>query len=333
MRQSLGRGRLLACTLLPIWVGGCALTPIETSPDPLVSRLPAQADLADVAFFPQAAYQCGPAALATALSASGVTPDLKQLSAEVYVPSLKGSLQPELVAAARRYGRVPYQIAPSLGDLLTEVAAGHPVIVLQNLGLSWLPRWHYAVVVGYDLPGGSVTLRSGRTARLVLALDTFQHTWARAGRWAVVVTRPERLPSTAEEGRYLEQLIELERAGALEAALAGYRATLTRWPTSLVAEMGVGNTLYALGRYEEAARVFGDAARRHPDSAAAANNLAMTLAELGCKAEALETAERASAKQDRHRAEVQRTLAQIRLASDLGREAYCSEFAGAVPGG
>ena len=25
------------------------------------------------------------------------------------------------------------------------------LLVLQNLGLSWLPRWHYAVVVGYDL--------------------------------------------------------------------------------------------------------------------------------------------------------------------------------------
>jgi hypothetical protein len=329
----LGRGRLLACTLVPLWVGGCTLAPVHTRPDAWLSKLPPQVYLADVAFFPQEAYQCGPAALATALSASGVTPDLPQLSAEVYVPGMKGSLQPELVAVVRRYGRVPYQLPPSLGDLLTEVAAGHPVIVLQNLGLSWLPRWHYAVVVGYDLPGGSVSLRSGRTPQLMLALETFQRTWARGGQWAMVVTRPERLPSTAEEGRYLEQLIDLEGSGALQPALAGYRAALTRWPASLVAEMGLGNTLFALGRYREAAEVFGAAARRHPDSDAAANNLAVTLAELGCKAEALQAAERASARQGPSHAELQHTLAEIQLDPERDRAAYCSDLATAVAGG
>jgi hypothetical protein len=33
---------------------------------------------------------------------------------------------------------------------LREVAAGNPVLVLQNLSFAWAPVWHYAVVMGYD---------------------------------------------------------------------------------------------------------------------------------------------------------------------------------------
>jgi hypothetical protein len=45
---------------------------------------------------------------------------------------------------------------PGCQQLCEEVAAGHPVIVLQNIGLSWYLVWHYAVVVGYDLHEGTV---------------------------------------------------------------------------------------------------------------------------------------------------------------------------------
>ena len=58
--------------------------------------------------------------------------------------------QVELVAAIRRYGRVPYEIEPSLSSLTAELQAGRPVLVLQNLGIKIAPLWHYAVVVGYS---------------------------------------------------------------------------------------------------------------------------------------------------------------------------------------
>ncbi len=67
-----------------------------------------------------------------------------------------------MIGAARRHGRVAYVIS-SPEELLVEVAAGNPVIVLQNLGLSWVPVWHYAVVIGYDGDADMVTLHSGET--------------------------------------------------------------------------------------------------------------------------------------------------------------------------
>jgi hypothetical protein len=63
-------------------------------------------ELADTPFFPQEALQCGPAALATVLGAAGVAAHPDALAREVYTPGLGGSLQLELVAAARA-ARVP----------------------------------------------------------------------------------------------------------------------------------------------------------------------------------------------------------------------------------
>jgi len=56
-----------------------------------------------------------------------------------------------MIAAARRNGFVAIELAPNLSDLLAEIAAGNPVVVLQNLALDWYPAWHYAVAIGYDL--------------------------------------------------------------------------------------------------------------------------------------------------------------------------------------
>ncbi|MDV7402172.1 hypothetical protein RZS08_62695, partial [Arthrospira platensis SPKY1] len=52
-------------------------------------------------------------------------------------------LSAEIDALARREGFVSYPIR-TLDELLAEVAAGHPVLVLQNLGTDWLTQWHFA---------------------------------------------------------------------------------------------------------------------------------------------------------------------------------------------
>ncbi|MGD8236773.1 MAG: hypothetical protein PVJ65_11540, partial [Chromatiales bacterium] len=77
----------------------------EQAGEPLVQ-------LADTPFFPQQAYQCGPAALATVLNANGVSISPEQLVPQVYLPERRGSLQVEMIAAARRYDQVPVVIEP-----------------------------------------------------------------------------------------------------------------------------------------------------------------------------------------------------------------------------
>jgi hypothetical protein len=97
-------------------------------------QLPRQHELTETPFFPQELYHCGPAALATALNAIDVKVSPDQLVPEVYIPSRKGSLQIEMLAAARRHGALAVKIEPELGAVLKEIAAGNVVVVMQNGG-------------------------------------------------------------------------------------------------------------------------------------------------------------------------------------------------------
>jgi len=180
-------------------LGGCALFIPQTEAlrEALPAGLPERLELEQVPFFPQDDYQCGPAALATALVHSGakVAPD--DLVDQVYLPARQGSLQIEMLAAPRRYGLVSYRLAPRFEDLLREVAAGNPVIVLQDYGVWPFSIWHYAVAVGYDYPEGEVVLRSGERKRLSMPFAILEYTWKESDYWAMVAMPPggfRRLP-------------------------------------------------------------------------------------------------------------------------------------------
>ena len=254
--------------------------------------LPARAEVEAVPFFPQEAYYCGPAALATVLAWSGLPATQRDVAPQVYTPGREGTLQSDLVAAARRNGRLAVPIG-RLSDLLAELAAGRPVLVFQNLGLGWYPVWHYAVAVAYDLDAGALVLRSGREPRRVTPLRTFERTWARTGHWALAVLPPGTLPVAADEATVLRAATGLEQAGRPEDAAVAYAAIAERWPDGLGAWIGLGNAAYAAGDLERAEAAFRTAAERHPDAAAAWNNLAHVLGERGRRDEALAAAHRA----------------------------------------
>jgi len=255
--------------------------------------LPVVAELREVPFHAQDDDLCGPASLAMALNAAGVEVFPDELTGQVYIPGRQGSLQIEMLVAARRHGLVAYQLEPSLTDALREIAAGTPVVVLENYGVRVFPKWHYAVLVGYDLDKGEVIRRSGLTPRQVMPFNVFEYVWSTDGYWAMVAMPPERVPATANERRYGNAVIALERIGQVKSAHTAYNAMLKRWPESLVAQMGRGNTAYALKDLTTAEAAFREAARAHPDATAAFNNLANVLAERGKLDEAITVAEHA----------------------------------------
>jgi tetratricopeptide (TPR) repeat protein len=286
------RLRRLAALLLAGLVGGCAVqtAALRQAPPP---ELAPQAELAATPFFPQTEYQCGPAALATGLGAAGFVAAPEQLAEQIFLPARTGTLQIEMVAGARRQGAVATRIPARLEAALREVAAGRPVVVLLNLGLSWLPRWHYAVLVGYDLAAGEVQLRSGTTRREVMALRSFEHTWVRAGAWGIVVTPPGQWPATAEPDAVVEAAVGFERAAAPASAVLAYRGALARWEGKLSLQMGLGNSLHASGDRRAAAQAFRRAALDHPHNVPARINLSATLLDLGDAAGALRAAREA----------------------------------------
>ncbi|MGE5546386.1 MAG: PA2778 family cysteine peptidase [Solirubrobacterales bacterium] len=273
-----------AAGLLAVLVAACAGRETEA----LIAapgRLPPAARVEAVPFYPQGDKACGPASLAMVLVWSGMSTSPDALSAMVYTPGREGSLASDLLGAARRQGRLAVPVH-GLPAVLAEVAAGHPVLVFQNLGLEMAPVWHFAVAVGYDLPSRQIILNSGFDEGLRLPLDTFEHTWARSGRWAVVVLPADQLPATGQEADVVEAAAGLERAGAGAAAARAYEAVLSRWSGNQAAAIGLGNVRYAMGDLAGAEAAFRRATETDAGSAAAWNNLAHVLHEQGRRPEA-----------------------------------------------
>lgn len=295
--------------ILAVWLGGCAvLAPQATSlEERWPGGLPERVELSDVPFFPQRDYQCGPAALATVLAYGGAGVTADDLVKEVYLPGREGSLQIEMLAAARRHGLVSYELAPRFEDLLREVAAGNPVIVLQDYGVWPISIWHYAVVVGYDHPKSELTLRSGEKKRLVMPFDVFEYVWKDSDYWSMVAVPPQRIPATATESRYLAAILALDHVGNAPATGAAYRTFLARWPDDLTAAIGLANSEYAQKDLAGAEATLREAAARHPGSVAALNNLAQVLSDEGRNDEALALVERALALGGPYAAEVRKT--------------------------
>lgn len=295
--------------------------------------LPPAVELASTPFHPQADQQCGPAALATVLGAAGqpATPDT--LEREIFVPGRQGSLQPELVGAIRARNLLPYELDGGLGELTSELAAGRPVLVLQKQGIGPWPAWHYAVAIGYDSGRDVVLLRSGTTERLELRAAVFDATWSRAGRWAVVALEPGALPARPDLSRYLHATAALESLGHLDAAATAYAAAIRQWPDAPLPRFGLANVAAARGNWPEAERGYRAALQLEPRLAAALNNRAEALAQLGCPMTARRELERgaaAIAPDDPLRPTLSRTLAQLEARGSASEREDCRCY-GPVP--
>jgi tetratricopeptide (TPR) repeat protein len=285
---------LLAVVLLG-WLAGCATPPqtlqLRQSPP---TGLPPRVELSHTPFFPQTRYQCGPAALATVIGRpEDPASQPGALVEEVYVPALEGSLQAELQTAASRRGLLAVELDGRLDSLLRELAAGNPVLVLQNLGFGFWPFWHYAVVIGYDLQAQRLILRSGEEKRLQRGFSLFEKTWRRAGRWALVVTPPGRLPATAQREALLPALLLLDRNAPADAALAAWRQASRRWSGDFDMCYGLGNAAWRAGDAAGAVAAFTCAVEAAPRRAEAWNNLAHARLRVGDRSGARAAIERA----------------------------------------
>lgn len=288
------RSRIVSFLVLAIVVvSGCAIRPAELDA-PSTAHLPRKVELTDTPFHPQDAYQCGPAALATVLQAADVDVTPQTLTPEVFLPGRKGSLAVELISATRSRDRLPYVLDPHPVALLEELAAGRPVLVMQNLALRIAPTWHFAVVIGYDLDERTFTLRSGTVERLVMSERGFLRTWNLADRWALVVLPPGDLPARPDLHKYMTAAAGLEATGRLAAAAQAYERAHEHWPASAWPPLGLANVRLTQGAIDAAEAAYRTALAIEPEHVVANNNFAELLLNRGCVAEARVHAERAA---------------------------------------
>lgn len=258
-------------------------------PAPTVS-LP---ELQSVPFFAQRTRQCGPAALATVMQWAGaeVTPD--QLTSAVMIAKRQGSLQIELVAATRQHGLLPYTHEGGLATLWQLLEQQVPVLVLQNLAFSWYPRWHYAVVVGFDAARSEVLLRSGTERLGRESLTDFVTSWHYSGQWMLTVHQPDSVPPNANPLVFLQAAAALAETGQGDAAAKAYAAATQAWPEQMLAWMALGNHYYQHQAFRQAAHAYEHAVKIAPDHPAPVHNLAWSMIKLQQQAAAQPLALRA----------------------------------------
>ncbi|MDD2050979.1 peptidase C39 family protein [Pseudomonas putida] len=185
---------------------------------PEVQKLPERVELNGVAVFRGEAYQSGPVALASMLSQQGVaiTPGL--LDKPLRLPGAEAQLEQNMQGLAREYGLMVYPLDRQLSALLTQVAAGYPVMVRFTEGSAFWSGPRYAVLSGYNRTKQTVLLRSGMNRHLLMDFSSFESSWKDAGGWAVLVLSPRQLPARVDSQRWLKAAGELAQAGQDQAA-------------------------------------------------------------------------------------------------------------------
>ncbi len=264
---------LFLCSCL--FLVGCVTKAVQTEAlltQPL--KIPKSSKINNVPFIDQAVGHCGPATLTMAMQWAGLPVDVNQIAPQVYTLGAKGSFQSDMIGASRRQGLMAIPIS-SLSSLLTEVAAGHPVIVFENLAVSWLPQWHYALVHGYDLQKQVIIMHSGPDANYHWDLSKFERSWMLGDYWGLVVLPAGELAATGNELAHVTAAVGLEKAQKNAEAEKSYRKILQKWPTSLVALIGLGNLVFQKGQRSEAVQLLRQATKAHPQSKAAWHNLAV----------------------------------------------------------
>jgi hypothetical protein len=283
-RISMSRQRCLAViATLALLLGGCATVPrvddaaLHSSPDAPVVLLES------VPFVAQDAHFCGPASLAMVSGYYGVSLDQRALARQMVIPDREGTLGVELAVAARRQGFATYTGPTDLSGMLLLLKQGQPVIVLQNLGLDIWPVWHYAVVIGYDLQARSLSLRSGDNALVEQSFYTFDATWARGGRWSLLVSPADRVPFHATPRLLVEAAEGLAQAAQPDAALTHYDAGLQRWPSDPALWTARGNRHYLSKRPEAAVQDYQASLALDRRAALVWNNMSYALSAMGCQ--------------------------------------------------
>lgn len=264
---------VLLCFIASILLSGCASRPalLEST----YQTLPSHVELNDVPFHPQVKYQCGPATLAMVLNHQGVDANVERLIPQVFIPGRDGSVQPEMLATARRYERIAFPIRGTLDSLLTHLASGDPVVVMQNLSLPAWPMWHYAVAIGYDLPNETLILRSGEIERHTLSFRRFDATWARTERWGFIMAPPGEVPVGISPQRAVDAISAYEALHGANAALPSWKALTQRQPDNAMGFFALSNAYYALNQVDDAREALIQATNTNPELGVAWLNLGL----------------------------------------------------------
>jgi ABC-type bacteriocin/lantibiotic exporter with double-glycine peptidase domain len=147
--------------------------------------------LADVPFFPQEKYECGPAALASVLNYNGVNSTPEEIAAAIFSRTAKGTLNFDLALYAMGKGLEAEIYAGSMDAIVRSIEKRIPLIVLVDYGFWVYQQNHFMVVVGYNENG--LIVNSGRENLKFIPSGEFLKIWEKTKYWTLSVRAPKNL--------------------------------------------------------------------------------------------------------------------------------------------
>lgn len=216
-----GMSRIRMAALIAGCVAGLAGCAGSVAPE--VKRLPERVELSGT-FYRGQSYQSGPQVLASLLSQQGIviTPGL--LEKPLHIPGAEAQLPQNMQNLAREYGLLVYPLDGQLPALLTQVAAGYPVMVRFTEGSAFWAQPRYAILAGYNRQKQTVLLRAGMNRRELMSFSSFESAFKEAGGWAVLIQKPSQIPANVDRPRWLKAADDLAQAGQEQAAARARKA-------------------------------------------------------------------------------------------------------------
>jgi ABC-type bacteriocin/lantibiotic exporter with double-glycine peptidase domain len=184
---------LMSCAVAAGTMMSCAV-PVGTPHTPLPYK--SEARHLAVPFFPEDSDQCGSVALASILAYWGKPAQPGHLRDELYLPAIRGSLPLDLLTAAKARGLDATSYRGNLSNVISEIDAGHPLIVLLDSGHWIFSQGHFLVITGYDALREGVYVHSGMNADLFLPYERLLNPWNKTNRWTLRVIPANQREST-----------------------------------------------------------------------------------------------------------------------------------------
>jgi len=260
---------------------GCQSTPqTERLSNTILNNISTSKLIKDVPFYPQQDFYCGPTTLSEALNFYGHSTTPEDIAPSLFIPKREGSLQLELISAARSYGLLPYSTQSDFETLFSLIDDNVPVIVFQNVATSWFPMWHYALVIGYDQTEKKIIVHTGETQAHEMSYELFERVWQRGNYWILALLESEQTYSYLDSFIYTKAAHDMLTVG-LNGAAINYLTTATKvWPQEWLSYFLLGN--HYLNQSDQTAKWFSKGYKYASKNPEYLNNYGYALVQEGC---------------------------------------------------
>ncbi len=150
------------------------------------AQLPTECKVANVARVKQLENYCGPAVLASVMECFGANVTQQEIGKVVYDPCNGATNGADMLLYARDKGFAAYSWNADVTSLKKVLAAGVPVIVLQQNSLSDTSG-HYRIIVGYNDAASEYYVVDPYYEITKMSYNKCDQLWKRMGYWALLV--------------------------------------------------------------------------------------------------------------------------------------------------